>query len=79
MTEQQKETAQAVMFNDFRALDEIQNKIISAYEQMSLLRQLKDKSDTMFAEQEALIDLKIGRLTNERKGLESGKDNLQRI
>jgi len=79
MTDQEKNQAQAIMFNDFRALDEIQNKIISAYEQMSLLRQLKDKSDTMFAEQEALIDLKIGRLTNERKGLESGKDNLQRI
>ena len=76
MTEQQKETAQAVMFNDFRALDEIQNKIISAYESLGLLRTLKDKTDTMFAKEEEALEVTIDKLNVAKKGLQSGKNNL---
>ena len=73
MTEQQKETAQAVMFNDFRAIDEIQNKIISAYESLGLLRTLKDNTDEMFRREEEALEVTIDKLNLAKKGLQNGR------
>ena len=73
MTEEQKDQAQAIMFNDFRAIDEIQNKIISAYESLGLLRTLKDKTDAMFAKEEEALEVTIDKLNIEKQRLQHGK------
>ena len=73
MTEEQKDQAQAIMFNDFRAIDEIQNKIISTYESLGLLRTLKDKTDEMFRKEEEALEVTIDKLNVAKKGLQSGK------
>jgi len=70
MTEEDKTQAQAVMFRDFAKVDEIQNKIISLYETLKALREIKDKQDANFAEMESIIDLKIARLTHQKKELQ---------
>ena len=73
MTEEQKNQAQAIMFNDFKAIDEIQNKIISAYESLGLLRTLKDKTDAMFAKEEEALEVTIDKLNIEKQRLQHGK------
>ena len=73
MTEQQKDQAQSVMFEDFRKLDEIQNKIISAYESLGLLRTLKDNTDEMFRREEEALEVRIDKLNLARKELQGGK------
>ena len=73
MTNEQKNQAQAVMFNDFRAIDEIQNKLISAYESLGLLRTLKDNTDEMFRKEEEALEVTIDKLNVAKKGLQSGK------
>ena len=73
MTEEQKDQAQAIMFNDFRAIDEIQNKIISAYESLGLLRTLKDNTDEMFRKEEEALEVTIDKLNVAKKGLQHGK------
>ena len=73
MTEEQKNQAQAIMFNDFRAIDEIQNKIISAYESLGLLRTLKDNTDEMFRKEEEALEVMIDKLNVAKKGLQNGK------
>ena len=73
MTEEQKDQAQAIMFNDFRAIDEIQNKIISAYESLGLLRTLKDKTDAMFAKEEEALEITIDKLNIEKQRIQHGK------
>jgi len=73
MTENQKNQAQAVMFKDFKAIDEIQNKIISAYESLGLLRTLKDNTDEMFRKEEEALEVTIDKLNVAKKGLQSGK------
>ena len=72
MTEQDKTQAQAVMFKDFARIEEIQFKIISLYESLGVLRQMKDEHDASFVKIESIIDLKIARLTHEKKELLDG-------
>ena len=73
MTEQDKTQAQAVMFKDFARIEEIQLKIISLYESLGVLRELKDKQDATFAKMESIIDSKIAKLSHEKEEIRGGK------
>ena len=72
--EEEKEYGEAM--SDFAKIDEIENKVISLRESMGILRELKDKQDATFSQMESIIDLKISRLTHEKKGLQDGSRNL---
>ena len=73
MTAQEQEEAQMQADRDFEKIDSLQNKIISAYESIGVIRILKDESDANFRRQEEMLERGIDAWTIEKKGLQDGR------